>query len=309
MQQSDAEALVRETLPDGHSEWAAANLRPCVRVKTLPVSSQPGRRSWLGGSPELPMASSWPVRGNGRPLVFLAQIDFAEVAAVSRLDPLPDSGTAWFFYDDLGDDGYGGPWGFDPKDRDGFRVIYDASDAPRSTATMPDVDQHLLEARGVTSTEGLVFARRGVVFEAGWTLPLSHDFPGAKELEADAFDTILSGIEDFRCEASGGEKGSAKHQMLGVPHQVQGDMPSECELVTHGIYIGDSSGYQSPESRRLLDGPGLSEWRLLLQLSTDDGESGPGWMWGDDGFLYFWVREKDLIDRTFDRAWCILQCY
>ena len=49
-----------------------------------------------------------------------------------------------------------------------------------------------------------------------------------------------------------------------------------------------------------------AQWRLLLQLDTDDSL---GVMWGDSGRIYFWMREEDLRSRAFDRAWCILQCY
>ena len=29
--------------------------------------------------------------------------------------------------------------------------------------------------------------------------------------------------------------------------------------------------------------------------------------WGDDGFLYYWIRESDLAARDFSHVWCILQ--
>jgi uncharacterized protein YwqG len=31
-------------------------------------------------------------------------------------------------------------------------------------------------------------------------------------------------------------------------------------------------------------------------------------MWGDCGMVYYWIREQDLRERAFDRAWAILQC-
>lgn len=50
--------------------------------------------------------------------------------------------------------------------------------------------------------------------------------------------------------------------------------------------------------------PHPREWRLLLQLAS---ESGVNMSWGDEGFLYYWIRESDLAERCFDKVWCILQ--
>lgn len=48
---------------------------------------------------------------------------------------------------------------------------------------------------------------------------------------------------------------------------------------------------------------------LLLQLDTDEEENGPGWMWGDAGRLFFWIKPGDLAARRFDRAQLVLECY
>jgi uncharacterized protein YwqG len=51
--------------------------------------------------------------------------------------------------------------------------------------------------------------------------------------------------------------------------------------------------------------PGAADRLLLLQLDTDDDI---GWMWGDAGTLYYWIREQDLRTGRFDRTWMIFQC-
>ena len=47
------------------------------------------------------------------------------------------------------------------------------------------------------------------------------------------------------------------------------------------------------------DDMGGAEWRLLLQL---DSENQAGMMWGDQGRLYFTIREQDLRPSRFEKA-------
>src|SRR5687767_6460070 len=53
-------------------------------------------RSWLGGAPRIG-ARPWPRDKKGVPLLFVAQIDLAEVAAKTGETPLPDKGSIAFF--------------------------------------------------------------------------------------------------------------------------------------------------------------------------------------------------------------------
>lgn len=92
--------------------------------------------------------------------------------------------------------------------------------------------------------------------------------------------------------------------MLGWPDEIQGPMELECQLVSRGLYCGDPSGYRDPRAEEL--SAGATEWRLLLQLDSDDRAE---MMWGDGGRLYFWMREQDLVDRRFESAWAVLQCF
>lgn len=46
------------------------------------------------------------------------------------------------------------------------------------------------------------------------------------------------------------------------------------------------------------------QWRLLLQVDTDDALS---MMWEDGGLLYFWIREEDAAKGDFSRVWLFLQ--
>lgn len=95
------------------------------------------------------------------------------------------------------------------------------------------------------------------------------------------------------------------HHLLGHPQLIQNDMRGQCELATHGIYLGDPNLPETVKEKRLLEGA-AEKWELLLQLDSDWDI--PEWMWGGLGRLYFWIRRDDLDAGNFDRTWLILQC-
>ncbi len=101
----------------------------------------------------------------------------------------------------------------------------------------------------------------------------------------------------------------------------RGELPdrAEIEVALRELPVSRASMEQviaemRPSARLLrhLGGPsvpeGAKDWILLLQVDTDDDSDGPGWMWGDCGRIYFWIRRQDLAARRFDRAWTVLQC-
>jgi uncharacterized protein YwqG len=81
-------------------------------------------------------------------------------------------------------------------------------------------------------------------------------------------------------------------------------MQTEVQLVSHGLYCGNATGYNDPRAEELR--AGASQWRLLLQIDSDDDT---GMMWGDVGRIYYWIHERDLAAGVFENTWLILQCY
>ena len=55
--------------------------------------------SKLGGLPNLPEDVSWPCNVDGEAMVFVAQIDLAEVPRIKNCPAFPKSGAVLFFYD------------------------------------------------------------------------------------------------------------------------------------------------------------------------------------------------------------------
>jgi len=78
----------------------------------------PSAASKFGGRADLPADFNWP-SNKGRLLDFLLQINLADVHPFESQQLLPATGLLTFFYD-LNDQ----PWGFDPAELEGFRVIY-----------------------------------------------------------------------------------------------------------------------------------------------------------------------------------------
>jgi uncharacterized protein YwqG len=77
-------------------------------------------------------------------------------------------------------------------------------------------------------------------------------------------------------------------------------MENDCERITRNLVRRTARrGKAAPASAP-------ADWRLLLQLDTDDDA---GMMWGDTGRLYFWVREQDARAGDFSKTWLVLQCY
>ena len=114
-------------------------------------------------------------------------------------------------------------------------------------------------------------------FSEQWTLPT--------DVRRVAPDLALDEEYDFLGERLSGEWGEM-HHLGGWAKEIQGD-------------ARPSSAIRGEE-----------EWDLLMQLSSDSPlkQEGLGWMWGDGGIVYFWIKRDDLAARRFDGVWCGFQC-
>jgi uncharacterized protein YwqG len=235
-------------------------------------------RSNFGGKPMLDSSDfSWP-HSNGKPLSFLAQLDLTEIASANKFDWLPSTGSLLFFYDveEM-------PWGFDPKDRGKWKVIY--QEDPKFAFELPK-----------DLTQEFIIPENYLVAQKDMVLP-DLEYPESSQLNfSDEDDDAYMEYKD--------EMIDDYHRVGGHPSVIQNNtMELECQLASNGIYVGEPEGYNSQKAKELA--PGAKDWRLLFQVDSDDDE---GMMWGDLGRLYFWVREQDARNKNFDNVWLILQC-
>jgi uncharacterized protein YwqG len=262
---------------DGYLDYINSIEKPAVLLE----SGASDGFSKIGGLPDLPESVEWPA-WKGKPLSFLCQIDLSSIPEKSYFSGYPESGFLFFFYDQEQE-----TWGFDPEDRGSWKVIYLES----------------LQSGGRTpAPEGLekeyIYGEKFLKFSMVHTYPCTEDDKIAKlnlsNEQSDMYDERYMSIDED----------NPYHQLFGYPLPEQDpDMEMECQLVTHGIYCGDPSGYQDPRVKELEKG--AADWALLLQLDTDDDVD---MMWGDAGRLYFWIRKEDLEKKNFDDVWMILQC-
>jgi uncharacterized protein YwqG len=258
--------------------WRAAWEASALACAHLLHGNSPAR-SKLGGLPTIGSLHEWPQR-NGSLLAFVAELDLGELSAAFRPDWLPDRGMLHFFYDTVE---Y--PWGFDPKDRSGWAVLYSPDGAPVHTAVAP-----------ANLPDPAFYPEVTLRPTAAKSFPDPLMLRPVLGVPPDEIDDLVEQHWDAAP--------LPRHQVGGHPYPVQHpNMALDCQLASSGIYLGDPEGYRSAKAEGLKSG--AADWRLLLQLDSDDAAD---MMWGDMGILYFWIREEDAKAGEFSRTWVILQC-
>lgn len=288
------DALIAQFNLQAHADAVRELARPCIHIARDAASagSIAPSASRFGGMPYLPAGVQWPM-WNGLPLGHIATIRLSEVVMHDATRVLPTRGMLYFWYtfDDCA-------WGFDPAHRGAFRVDYVADeDCELSRRAFPIVDwPKQLKYRDPSESsysECAMSFRSGFSFAnwewAGKFAPIHKQFASSP-----AFWAMTDALREARAPL---------HRMLGHPDPDQGPMESECQLVSNGLTHGPSGEVDARWAKLT---KGIQDWQLLLQVDTD--ESGPGWMWGDMGKIYYWIRRQDLAARDFSNVWTILQC-
>ncbi len=233
--------------------------------------------SKLGGRPDLPPTVEWPTEPSSASLSFIGQVNLAEVTSFDQDKLLPSQGWLWFFYS------IDQPWGFDPHDAGKFKVLF--NDGPAEQLRRLDYPDDVTEdVRFSPSRMGFLES----VSLPSWENDTIRQIIDQEEAKDEYFDLTCADRET---------------KLLGYADNIQGEMERECALVTHGLYCGNSSGYQDPRAAEF--GKEQDQWQLLFQVGSHEKA---GMMWGDGGRLYYWIKKADLKKRDFSQCWVILQC-
>ena len=164
-------------------------------------------------------------------------------------------------------------WGMYPGDRGSAQVFYFQDDSALMEADCPEdlAKEYLFPAFEVSFTRRI-------------SIPCAEDYDEMPDLDYDIYDECRTEL-GYDCEE---ESGITK--LFGYPDIIQNSMRDELRTVSRWLGV-------QPDD----------EWVLLFQM----GSVGENFeiMFGDDGYLYFWIRKEDLRDLRFDRIWLIMQCF
>ena len=232
---------------------------------------------------------SWPM-DNSKPMTFVAQMRLQDIPKVNGTLKLPNEGILYFFGD------FARPW----------KVLYEQDESDLSELSPPPMPtpqpatgwRKFLPNKKSRLEHGPVYKQKFVSFQVVETYPpLESKELDALELEDDEWDEVSELSEALF-------KKTAKHYLFGYPSPVQGnDMEIYCQLESHGLVAGTKKTQADPRYKELM--ASVFDWQLLFQVDSDDDT---GFMWGDAGMLYFWMRKQDAEALAFDRVWMTDQC-
>jgi uncharacterized protein YwqG len=275
----DIEKVFKAFQLDKYFDTIKPLVRPKIDLTLIPTdeSKIDIAKSKIGGQAHLLRDQEWPKNELGNSLSFIGQLNFEEVSKFDQSGLLPKQGLLSFFYCTDQES-----WGFDPKDELSFKTIYSENVSEIERQDFPtDLESHS------------IFQPNLLTFASSLSIPTWED---------DSIEGLIKDEDlDSFVEASRG----SNNQILGYANCIQGTMELECQLVTNGLFCGDSKGYEDPRRKKLEEGK--NDWVLLLQIDSEEDKT--GMMWGDSGRIYFWIKKQDLLNKDFNKTWCILQCY
>ncbi len=285
----DVRKLITKHGLDDHADLIIDGLRKSVRLKPGKVVKRrlPAGTSKFGGEPDLPKNQEWPTFED-RPLHFVAQLNLADLPP--RYIPSADlqrKGLLSFWYDTQGDrmdcglDRAHGRW----------QVLYHTSSTARQS--FPEHDESDYDygdpwkpfpERRVEMLPSLSLSEDA----AGTLSRMMFDLPSPKGEELiDAMDEFLVGFL--------GVPRIRQHALLGARYGSD-DSDARELAARRELKLADYGRLKKADEAKV--DKRKQGWRLLLALDSDQESD---WLWSDEGVLSFWIRDKDLKDRRFDR--------
>jgi uncharacterized protein YwqG len=257
-----------------------AHARPSIRMTRGDFSG----RSRLGGAPDLPAGFEWPT-WRGEELDFAGQIDLGDVAKLGFDTGLPPEGLLLLFLATSAR-----PSGLRQEDRGGFRLV------------LADGELETAADRASLTEVPLAFSTELTLPSESAGLPPSLVLGG---FELDAWQRVREGLAELQgveLEDRAVEWQSI-HRIGGHPDTMEEGMHVDAQLAFNGIDLNTGERYYDPRVPDLERD--AEQWRLLLQLSSDDEA---GLQLGYPlGRLYVWIRKGDLAQARFDDVWAFIR--
>ncbi|OHD00946.1 MAG: hypothetical protein A2885_13670 [Sphingopyxis sp. RIFCSPHIGHO2_01_FULL_65_24] len=262
--------MLRDPAVAEFAAWQTKHSLPAIELEPAgPAPATPGGTR-MGGPVWLAAGEAWPTDPDGKPMSFLAQVDFAE------LPPLPDyptSGVLQFFL--ARDDLYGA--NFEKPEAGKFRVIWrEKLGGPGQLHSgRPAGD------RGIDDYSPLYDATvaRGIAL---------------KPKRADQIPSVESWLAERDLATLLNDRAKSDRIYAFADKQL--------ELATQGHHVGGHPGFTQSDWRA--DKRYQDVDRVLLNLWSDDHI-----MWGDSGQGQFMIRREDLLKRDFSKIFYQWDCY
>lgn len=226
--------------------------------------------SKIGGYPLVPADFRWFRNNEGKALTFLMQINCEDIHKIDKDNIFPEKGMLYFFYDFDNN-----PWDSSDDGGNGYAVYYYGGDISElQPCPFPD---EAGENYFRYAEENCVIDEQPVEFFAVSDLPEYDD----NEDAADKYSYV--------------EYEAARYRLLGYDPNAYSEDYFKLGGYSNSIQCGLSEVFDS-------------SYVHLCQLSTFESEK-CGFMFGDGGCLYYYIKKEDLSSNRFDRAEMTLQCY
>lgn len=255
------------------------SVQPSVRLLPAPKAATPIGCSKIGGVPHLPPTLAW-ARVEDEAMVFVAQIDCAELAKYHSDPRLPKSGMLYFYYLDTLDLDPFEFWRWEVQYFDGESSALAPATPPAPHPTFTTLTPRRLHFRReltIPDAESYWAFRAVSLVGSHWS---QHDHTPR------AYAHLLQAIRTLR--------GHSQHRILGHPDPITGDVYAEIEALHAREPFPISALYDNPDST-------LPGWVTLLQLDDLDLEL------GIDGRLYYCIQNEPLLQGDFAASMCVVQ--
>lgn len=279
------------------ADQLVAVARPGIRIHTHPTPEAeiPIGSSKMGGLPDLPSDTDWPVLHES--MAFIGQFNLAEVYPFDQEKLLPESGLLSFFYETNGEPGYA-----EDFEAEQDLILPPSSTTPREWRVLyfdTDPSQLTRRQRPADLNKDAHFPPCKLSFEVALTLP-ETDSP-----ELDSINLTLPEFSQFpgclgyinrnldvlNLDRFYGQPFEMVHQLLGYPAQLEEGLFYAAE--SDSLYRSGIKGYSRHEIAS-----GHSKWQLLLQI---DSSSDLQMDWAGGGIVHYCIRSTDLKKKDFSQ--------